>query len=58
MKVEARIHSLQGGLDEVEILSKVGDNSYLVEYKGKRCSAIFNFFVGCYYVDDLYGVQK
>ena len=28
------------------------------EYNGVRCMAIFNFFTGAYYVDDVYGVQE
>jgi len=27
----------------------------VAEYKGKRFTAIFNGFVGLYYVDDIYG---
>lgn len=63
MKVEAYIHSLQNKdtgehvLGEAEIIRKIGDNLYLAEYKGIRCTAIFNFFTGKYYVDDIYGLQ-
>jgi hypothetical protein len=34
------------------------DNDYLVDYNGVMCHALFNPFVGRYYVDDLYGVVK
>ena len=56
IKTQASINSLDGGLADVTILKKTGDNSYVAEYDGKKCSAIFNPFVGRYYVDDKYGV--
>jgi hypothetical protein len=52
------IHSLGGELREATILEKVGDNRYVAEFGGVRCSAIFNPFVGRFYVDDKYGVIK
>ena len=61
MKVEAYIHSLKDRrtdknvLAEAEIIKKIGENLYLAEYNGVRCTAIFNPFVCRYYVDDLYG---
>lgn len=64
MKVKAYIHSLKDNnhnrhvLGEVEIICQIGDNQYLAEVNGIRCTAIFNFFTGTYYVDDVYGVQK
>ena len=64
MKVQAYIHSLKDKvhdrnvLDEAEIIRQIGNNLYLAEYNGVRCTAIFNFFTGRYYVDDLYGVVK
>ncbi|WP_291256957.1 hypothetical protein [Flavonifractor sp.] len=63
MKVEAYIHSLGGSdhhqhvLGEAEILERIGDNLYLAAYNGVRYTAIFNIFVGRYFVDDVYGVQ-
>jgi hypothetical protein len=55
-KTKALVHSLQA-LDEVIILHENGPNDVIAEYKGKRCSAIYNVFVGgLYYVDDIYGV--
>ena len=62
MKVEAYIHSLKDHannrhvLGEAEIIQSIGDNLYLAEYGGVRCTAIFNPFVGRYFVDDVYGI--
>lgn len=62
MKVKAYIHSLKDKtndrnvLGEAEIIESIGDNLYLAEYCGIRCTAIFNFFDGHYYVDDVYGI--
>ncbi len=62
MKVKAYIHSLKDRehdrnvLGEAEIIQKIGDNLYLAEYNGVRCTAIFNPFVSRYFVDDLYGI--
>ena len=64
MKVQAYIHSLKdmksdrNVLGEAEIIQQIGDNLYLAEVNGVRCTAIFNFFTGAYYVDDVYGIQK
>ena len=63
MQVMAYIHSLKDKtndrsvLGEATILEKIGDNRYLADYNGIRCTAIFNFFTG-YYVDDVYGVRE
>ena len=57
-KCECHIHSLNGGLAEATILERIGDNQYLADYNGVRCTAIFNYFVGAYYVDDKFGVIK
>ena len=62
MKVQAYIHSLKDHandhnvLGEAEIIQSIGDNLYLAEYGGVRCTAIFNPFVGRYFVDDVYGI--
>lgn len=64
MKVKAYIHSLKDHaenrhvLGDAEIIRCIGDNQYLAEVNGVRCTAIFNFFTGAYYVDDVYGIQK
>ncbi len=63
MKVLAYIHSLKDHkhdrhvLGEAEIIKPIGDNLYLAEYNGVHCTAIFNFFTGRYYVDDVNGIQ-
>ena len=57
-KCECHIHALDGGLAEATILKRTGDNQYLADYNGVKCTAIFNPFVGRYYVDDKYGVIK
>ncbi len=62
MRVQAYIHSLKDRardrhvLGEAEIIKSIGDNLYLAEVNGVRCTAIFNFFVDRYFVDDVYGV--
>lgn len=55
IKTQAMVHSLKAVAD-VTILEKIGDNQYVAEYNGTRCTAIFNPFSGLYYVDDIYGV--
>lgn len=61
MKVRAYIHSLKDKehdrhvMGEAEIIRCIGDNLYLAEVDGVRCTAIFNFFTSAYYVDDVYG---
>lgn len=55
---QMHIHSLNGGIAEATIIDKVGDNRYIAEYGGVKCTAIFNPFVGRYYVDDKYGVIR
>ena len=63
MKVHAYIHSLKDRendrnvIGEAEILECIGSNQYLAKYNGVLCTAIFNFFDGRYYVDDVYGVR-
>ena len=64
MQVTAYIHSLKDHendrhvLGEATIIKSIGDNLYLAEVNGVKCTAIFNFFVGRYFVDDVYGVVK
>lgn len=59
-KTQAYIQSLNKGLsrptytDEITVLEKVGDNYYIVDYKGVRCHALFNWFVCAYFADDIY----
>lgn len=65
--VRAYIYSLNKGksqsteTDEVTILGEKTDGTqklYIVDYKGIKCSAIFNWFSCAYYADDVYGVIK
>lgn len=41
LKEPMHIHSLGGELAEAAILERMGDNRYLAEYNGVKCSAIF-----------------
>ena len=62
--MQAYIHSLKDKesdrhvLGEATIIEKIGDNLYLAEYNGVKCTAIYNPFTGYYYVDDVHGVVK
>lgn len=56
IREEMHIHSLNGELRKATILRRLGDNDYLAEYNGVRCHAIYNPFVGRFYVDDKYAV--
>ncbi len=59
-KAQAYINSLNAGkmqpevMDEITVLEKVGDNDYIVDYKGVKCHALFNWFVCAYFADDIY----
>ena len=59
-KTQAYIQSLNIGkikpetTDEITVLKKVGDNDYIVNYKGVHCHALFNWFVCAYFADDVY----
>ena len=59
-KTQAYIQSLNQGLmqpthmDEITVLEKVGDNDFIVDYKGVKCHALFNWFVCAYFADDVY----
>ena len=53
-KTMAHINSLNGKMAEITVLEEVGNNDYIVDYKGVKCHALFNWF-GCqFYVDDVY----
>ena len=57
----AHIHSLNGAMDEITVLERREDGYqtiYIVEYKGIKCTAIFNPFVCEFYADDKYGIIK
>ena len=56
---KAHIHSLNGEMDEIKIIGETQQGKqtvYIVEYKDVICTAIFNFFTGSYYADDIYGI--
>ena len=57
-KSQAHIHSLNGKMEEITVLDKVGDNDYIVDYKGMKCHAIFNCFNCTHYADDVYSIVK
>ena len=54
-KTMAMVHSIKS-LAEVEIVEHIDNNNCKAIYDGKICTAVFNPFVGRYYVDDKYGV--
>ena len=58
ISVTAHIRSLDGQMDQVNLIKhNFADNNHvIVEYKGKRCTAVWNPFVLAYYVDDVYGL--
>ena len=60
-KTQAHIHSLDGAMDEITILDSRQDGSqtvYIVDYKGVKCTAVFNCLSNAYYADDTYGIIK
>lgn len=54
MKVIAFINS-SSQTAEVTVTERIGNNKYLVNYRGTLCAAMFNPFAGMYYVDDVHG---
>ena len=60
-KTQAHIHSLNGAMDEITVLDSRQEADqvvYIVDYKGVKCTAIFNWFSNAYYADDKYGIIK
>ncbi len=55
IKTQAHINSLDGKMDKITVLEDKGNNHYIVDYRGVKCTAIFNFFTCTYYADDFYG---
>ena len=53
---QAHINSLQGKKDEK--IDNARQPYYIIEYRGVKCTAIFNWFTGEYYADDVYGIVK
>ncbi len=49
---QGKMHSTEKA--EITVLEQAGDNDYIVEYNGVKCHAIFNFFTGNFYADDIY----
>lgn len=57
-QTQAHIHSLDGAMGEITVLGedmKGNQPIYIVDYKGIKCTAIFNGFTCSYYADDIYG---
>ena len=44
IKTKAHINSLDGKMDDITVLEDKGNNHYIVDYRGVKCTAIFNFF--------------
>ena len=42
-KTQAHICSLDGAMDEITVLEKTGENEFVVDYRGVKCSAVFNY---------------
>ena len=57
-KTQAHIHALKGEMDEITVLKELGNNDYIVDYKGVKCHALFNWFVCEFYADDIYRIVK
>ena len=57
-EIQAHIHSLGGELDLVTIIEHKDNNHVIAKYKGKYFTAVFNPYVGNYYVDDKFGQIK
>lgn len=60
-KTQAHIHSLGGAMDKITVLDIREDGRqtiYIADYRGVKCSAIFNPFNCTYYADDVYGRIK
>jgi len=53
-KTKAHINSLHGTMDEITVIEDLGNNDYIVDYKGVKCHALFNWFTCEYYADDVY----
>ena len=53
-RTKAHINSLHGLIEEITVLEDLGNNDYIVDYKGVRCHALFNWFTCEYYADDVY----
>ena len=59
--IRAHMSSLNGQMDIATVIGERKDSEqtiYIVDYKGVKCTGIFNPFVCEYYVDDKYGIIK
>ena len=45
-------------MDEITVLEELGNNYYIVDYKGVKCHALFNWFVCEFYADDIYRIVR
>ena len=57
-QAQAHIHSLDGAMDEITVLGedmKGNQPIFIVDYKGVKCTAIFNYFTFSYYADEKNG---
>lgn len=58
-KAKAHINSLGGAMDEITVIDKKEEGrqtTYIVDYNGVKCTAIYNWFDFTYYADDVYGI--
>lgn len=55
IELEAMVNSLKAK-DKVRLIVHRSNNDVVCEYGGKLCTAVYNPFTFCYYVDDVYGV--
>jgi hypothetical protein len=55
----SHINSLEGEMDKAILIAECehqNQHIYIVKYKNKFCTAIFNIFVCKFYTDNVYGV--
>ena len=57
-KVVYSISRLNRFGNTITVLEETGNNEYLVDYRGVKCSAIFNTANFQYYADDVFGRKK
>jgi len=58
-KEQAHIHTLDGEMGEITVLGETmigNQRTFIVDYNGVKCTAIFNVFTGTYYADDKFGI--
>ena len=60
-KTTSHIHSLNGEMREITVTDEMmigNQKTYIVDYSGVKCTAVFNPFTCQFYADDIYGVIK